>query len=63
MNFGHCKHCWWWKKTSPISEKGYCFYHRNTTKEQRDALMKAINDAGYEWDTEKEELKKKKRKR
>ena len=33
------------------------------SKEQRDALMKAINDAGYEWDTEKEELKKKKRKR
>ena len=33
------------------------------TKEQRDALMKAIHDAGYEWDTEKEELKKKKRKR
>ena len=29
------------------------------TKEQRDALMKAINDAGYEW-TEKKELKKKK---
>ena len=29
------------------------------TKEQRDALMKAINDAGYEWDTEKKELKKK----
>ena len=29
------------------------------TKEQRDALMKAINDAGYEWDVEKKELKKK----
>ena len=29
------------------------------TKEQRDALMKAINDAGYEWDSEKKELKKK----
>ena len=28
------------------------------TKEQRDALMKAMNDAGYEWDTEKKELKK-----
>ena len=27
------------------------------TKEQRDALMKAMNDAGYEWDTEKKELK------
>lgn len=30
------------------------------TKEQRDTLMKAIKDAGYEWDAEKKELKKKK---
>ena len=29
------------------------------TKEQRDALMNAMNDAGYEWDVEKKELKKK----
>ena len=29
------------------------------TKEQRDTLMKAMNDAGYEWDVEKKELKKK----
>ena len=29
------------------------------TKEQRDTLMKAMNDAGYEWDAEKKELKKK----
>ena len=29
------------------------------TKEQRDVLMKAMNDAGYEWDTEKKELIKK----
>ena len=29
------------------------------TKEQRDALMKAMNDAEYEWDIEKTELKKK----
>ena len=28
------------------------------TKEQRDALMKAMSDAGYEWDAEKKELKK-----
>lgn len=28
------------------------------TKEQRDALMKAMKDAGYEWNTEKKELKK-----
>ena len=30
------------------------------TKEQRDALMKAMNDAGYEWNAEKKELNKKK---
>ena len=30
-----------------------------TTKEQRDTFMKAMNDAGYEWDAEKKELKKK----
>lgn len=30
------------------------------TKEQRDTLMKAIKDAGYEWDVEKKELKKEK---
>ena len=28
------------------------------TKEQRDALMKAMNNAGYEWDAENKELKK-----
>ena len=33
------------------------------TKEQRDILMKAMNNAGYEWDTEKKELKRKKHKR
>lgn len=32
------------------------------TKEQRDALMKAMNDAGYEWDADKKELKKEKAK-
>ena len=32
------------------------------TKEQRDTLMKAMNDAGYEWDIEKQELKKEKSK-
>ena len=31
------------------------------TKEQRDILMKVMNDSGYEWDTEKKELKKKKK--
>lgn len=32
------------------------------TKEQRDALMKVMNDAGYEWDADKKELKKEKAK-
>lgn len=32
------------------------------TKEQLDTLMKAMNDAGYEWDIEKQELKKEKSK-
>ena len=30
------------------------------TKEQREALMKVMNNAGYEWDIKKKELKKKK---
>lgn len=30
------------------------------TKEQHDTLMKAMNDAGYKWDAEKKELKKRK---
>ena len=29
------------------------------TKEQHETFMKAMNDAGYEWDLEKKELKKK----
>lgn len=33
-------------------------YIHPATKEQRDVLMKAMNDAGYEWDIEKKELKK-----
>ena len=33
------------------------------TKEQRDALMKAMNNAGYEWDAAKKELKRKKHNR
>ena len=33
MNFGHCKHCWWWKKTKPIANEGYCLYSGSTTKE------------------------------
>lgn len=40
------EHHWTGKKVYPA------------TKEQRDSLMKAMNKAGYEWDTEKKELKK-----
>lgn len=32
-----------------------CNFHP-ATKEQRDALMKAMNDAGYDWDPEKKKL-------
>ena len=44
-------------------EKNECFCTIDApvtpaTKEQRDALMKAMNDAGYEWNAEKKELKK-----
>ena len=40
------EHHWTGKKVYPA------------TKEQRDTLMKAMNDAGYEWDAENKELKK-----
>lgn len=36
-----------------------CYNATLATKEQRVALMKAMNDVGYEWDIEKKELKKK----
>ena len=35
-----------------------CYNATPATKEQRDAFMKTMNDAGYEWDIEKKELKK-----
>ena len=37
-----------------------CYNATPATKEQRDVLTKAMNDAGYEWDAEKKELKKEK---
>ena len=52
-----------WDNNLQMGEYMGCSDIHPATKEQRDALMKAINNAGYEWDTEKEELKKKKRKR
>lgn len=33
MLFGHCKYCWWWRKTTDSTRDGYCFYHMNTTKD------------------------------
>lgn len=45
------EHHWTGKKVYPA------------TKEQRDVLMKAMNDAGYEWNAEKKELKREKHKR
>ena len=45
------EHHWTGKKVYPA------------TKEQRDVLMKAMNDAGYEWNAKKKELKRKKHKR
>lgn len=48
--------------TSRLSGLGFgdtvnCIYYP-ATKEQRDTLMKAMNNAGYKWDAEKKELKK-----
>ena len=42
------EHHWTGKKVYPA------------TKEQRDTLMKAMNDAGYEWNVEKKELRRRK---
>ena len=37
MRFGHCKHCWWWKKLKSIhlstSDNGFCLFYMNETKE------------------------------
>ena len=38
-----------------------CYNATPATKEQRDTLMKLMNDAGYKWDAENKELKKHKR--
>ena len=37
-----------------------CYNAAPATKEQCDTLMEAINDARYEWDAEKKELRRKK---
>lgn len=47
-----------WENNLQIGEYMGCSDIRPATKEQRDTLMKAISDAGYEWDFEKKELNK-----
>ena len=42
-----------WNNNLQIGKYMGCSDIHPATKEQRDALMKAINDAEYEWDTEK----------
>lgn len=49
-----------WDNNLQIGKYMGCSDIHPAKKEQRDALMKAINDTGYEWDKEKKELKKKK---
>lgn len=45
MNFGHCKHCWWWKKTNPIADKGYCpdYYNRKNGNKEDGTLDEWIS--------------------
>ena len=43
-------------KGSGWGDTANCIYYP-ATKEQRDTLMKAMTDAGYEWNAEKKELK------
>ena len=50
-----------WDNNLQISGYMGCPDIHPATKEQRDALMKVMNDAGYEWDAEKKELKKKRK--
>lgn len=47
-----------WDNNLHIGRYMGCDDIQPATKEQRDALMKAMNDVGYEWDMEKKELKK-----
>ena len=46
-----------WDNNLQIGKYMGCSNIHPATKEQRDFLMKEINDAGYEWDTEKKELR------
>lgn len=51
-----------WDKNLQLGKYMGCSVIHPATKEQRDTLIKVINDADYEWNTEKKELKKKKQK-
>ena len=44
------------EKVPYYSKTWTCNFHP-ATKEQRDALMKAMEDAGYDWDAENKKLK------
>ena len=46
-----------WDNNLKMDKYMGCSDIRPATKEQRDAFMKAIKDAGYEWDAEMKELK------
>lgn len=46
-----------WDNNLQIDEYMGCSNIYPANKEQRDILMKAMNDAGYEWNAEKKELK------
>ena len=46
-----------WDNNLKMDKYMGCSNIHPATKEQRDFLMKEINDAGYEWDTEKKELR------
>ena len=46
-----------WDNILQIGKYMGCSNIHPATKEQRDTLMKEINDTGYEWDTENKELR------
>lgn len=46
-----------WDNNLQMGKYMGCDDIRPATEEQYDALMEAINDAGYEWDSKKKELK------
>lgn len=47
-----------WNGVSAMITDDYKLYLKPATKEQRDVLFSKMKEAGYEWDSEKKELKK-----